>query len=111
MNQELIAIIEQMEREKGIKKEVLFEAVESALLSAAKKVIDIKPDEDLKVQIDRETGNTSYQVIKDLKGSFSAFMWQSVARIFGSSLKYEYDADEEDKYIEEIIILIDNGQL
>ncbi|GAB4301585.1 MAG: DUF4294 domain-containing protein [Ignavibacteriaceae bacterium] len=61
--------------------------------------------------IDRETGYTSYQVIKDLKGSFSAFMWQSIARMFGSNLKYEYDAEEEDKYIEEIIILIDNGQL
>lgn len=56
MSQELLAIIEQIEREKGIKKEVLVEAVESALLSAAKKVIDVKPDEELIVQIDRSTG-------------------------------------------------------
>lgn len=61
--------------------------------------------------IDRETDNTTFQVIKDLKGSFSAFMWQSVARIFGANLKSEYDEEQEDKYIEEIIILIDNGQL
>lgn len=61
--------------------------------------------------IDRETDNTTFQVIKQLKGSFSAFMWQSIARIFGSNLKTEYDAAFEDKYIEEIIIQIDNGQL
>ncbi len=56
MSQELLAIIEQIEREKGIKKEVLIEAVQSALLSAAKKVIDIKPDEELKVELDPNTG-------------------------------------------------------
>jgi len=56
MSQELLAILEQIEREKGIKKEVLLEAVESALLSAARKVIDVKPDEELKVEIDQNTG-------------------------------------------------------
>lgn len=56
MSQELLAIIGQIEREKGIKKEVLIEAVESALLSAAKKVIDTKPDEELLVQVDRSNG-------------------------------------------------------
>ena len=56
MSQELLAIIEQIEREKGIKKEVLISAIESALLSAAKKVIDIKPDEELKIELDPTTG-------------------------------------------------------
>ncbi len=56
MSQELLAIIEQIEREKGIKKEIMLEAVESAMLSAAKRVIDLKPDEEFKVQIDRVTG-------------------------------------------------------
>ena len=56
MSQELLAIIDQIEREKGIKKEVLIEAVESALLSAARKVIDIKPDEELTIELDRTTG-------------------------------------------------------
>ncbi|MDD3274346.1 MAG: transcription termination factor NusA [Candidatus Omnitrophica bacterium] len=59
MSQELLAIIEQIEREKGIKKEVMIEAVESAMLSAAKRVIDLKPDEEFRVQIDRETGQIS----------------------------------------------------
>ncbi len=61
--------------------------------------------------IDRETGNTSYSLIKDYKGGFSAFFWQSVARLFGSNLKDEYDADQEDRMIEHIVILIDNGML
>ena len=56
MSQELLAIIEQMEREKGIKKEVLIEAVESALLSAARKAIDLKPEEELKIELDRNSG-------------------------------------------------------
>ncbi|MFA5275795.1 MAG: transcription termination factor NusA [Candidatus Omnitrophota bacterium] len=56
MSQELLAIIEQIEREKGIKKEVLIQAVESALLSAAKKVIDLKPEEELRVELNPATG-------------------------------------------------------
>lgn len=56
MSQELIAIIEQIEREKGIKKDVLIAAVESALLSAAKRVIDLKPEEELKVELDKNSG-------------------------------------------------------
>ncbi len=56
MSQELLAIIEQIEREKGIKKEVMIEAVESAMLSAAKRVIDLKPDEEFRMEIDRTTG-------------------------------------------------------
>ena len=56
MSQELLAIIEQIEREKGIKKEVLIEAVKSALLSAARKVIDVKPDEELNIELDPQTG-------------------------------------------------------
>jgi N utilization substance protein A len=56
MSQELLAIIEQIEREKGIKKEVLISAIESALLSAARKVIDVKPEEELKIELDTHTG-------------------------------------------------------
>jgi len=56
MSRELVAIIEQIEREKGIKKEVLIEAVESALLSAVKRVIDVKPNENLRVSLDAVTG-------------------------------------------------------
>ncbi len=59
MSRELLAIVEQIEREKGIKKEVLIQAVESAILSAIKRVIDAKPDEELRVEINRTTGDIS----------------------------------------------------
>lgn len=53
--------------------------------------------------IDRQTGNTSYAVVQDLKGRFSAFFWQSLARLFGSNLKSHYDPYGEDAEIEKII--------
>jgi N utilization substance protein A len=56
MSQELIAILDQMEREKGIKKEVLIEAVETALVSATRKALNIKPTEELKIELDETTG-------------------------------------------------------
>ena len=59
--------------------------------------------------INRETGDTTYELIKHFKGGFSAFFWQSVARLFGSNLKAEYHKDGEDQMIEHIILLIDNG--
>jgi len=61
--------------------------------------------------IDRELGMTSYEVVKELRGSVSAFMWQSLARLFGSSLKSEFEEDGEDALIERILIMIENGQL
>lgn len=55
MNGELIAVLEYLEREKGIDKEVLVTAVESALLSASKK--SIGPARDVRVVVDRKTGD------------------------------------------------------
>ena len=61
--------------------------------------------------VDRETGNTSYSIIKDYRGSFSAFFWQSIARFFGENLKENYNPEEEDRLIEDIVTRIENGQL
>jgi len=55
MNEEILTIVDSIEREKGIPREVLFEAIESALLSAARKILG-KDREDIAVKIDRETG-------------------------------------------------------
>lgn len=59
--------------------------------------------------IDRETGRTSYEVIKELRGSITAFFWQGIARIFGNNLKAEYDPDNKDRIIEEIVQGIEAG--
>jgi hypothetical protein len=61
--------------------------------------------------LDRQTGKTSYEIVKELRGSFSAFMWQTIACLFGNNLKSTYDADGEDKQIESIISLIEVGAI
>ena len=61
--------------------------------------------------IDRETGNTSYELIQELKGNFSAFMWQGLARIFGENLKDDFDPQGEDAIIEEIVLMIERGEI
>jgi hypothetical protein len=61
--------------------------------------------------IDREIGETSYDLLKELKGTFSAVFWQALARIFGNNLKSEFDPNGEDKLLNEIMILLENGQL
>lgn len=59
--------------------------------------------------LDRETGSSSFEIIKEFKGGFSAFFWQSVAKLFGHDLKAQYDPVTEDKLIEYIIVQIDLG--
>jgi len=59
--------------------------------------------------LDRETGNSSYEIIKEFKGGLSAFFWQSVAKLFGHDLKAQYDPALEDRMIEYIILQIDLG--
>jgi hypothetical protein len=62
--------------------------------------------------INRETGMTTYKVIKDYRGGFSAFMWQSVGLLWGNSLKTKYDPSKgEDQMIEEIILQIQDGEV
>jgi transcription termination/antitermination protein NusA len=56
MNGELLSVLEHIEREKGISRDILIDAVESALLSAARKVIGQKDEEDISVKMDPETG-------------------------------------------------------
>lgn len=52
--------------------------------------------------VSRETGNTSFALAKELKGGFNAFLFQSVARLFGHNLKETYDPAEQ-RDIEQIL--------
>jgi len=61
--------------------------------------------------IDRETQNTSYDLIKEYRGFLSAAFWQGIARIFGTNLKAEYDPYGEDALIELIVRDIEAGWL
>lgn len=62
MNRELIHIIEQMSKERGIPQESIIETLESALLSAVRKKYGL--DIEINIKIDRESGEI---VIKALK--------------------------------------------
>jgi len=61
--------------------------------------------------INRETGSSSYQIIKEYRGKFKVFIWQTVAKIWGYDLKSEYDPLGEDKAIEQVVLLIENGSV
>ena len=61
--------------------------------------------------IDRETGSTGYDLVKQLRGSFQAFIWQGVAKLFGNDLKDEYDPLGEDAVIEQVVQRIQAGEL
>jgi hypothetical protein len=54
--------------------------------------------------INRETGNNCYQLIKEYKGGLSAGVWQTVAFVFGSSLKQPYSPNGEDQEIEKLVL-------
>ena len=61
--------------------------------------------------IDRETQITSYDLIRQYRGKFSATFWQGIARIFGANLKSNYDANGDDYLIEQVIREIEAGRL
>ncbi len=53
--------------------------------------------------INRETGNNCYDLVKEFKGGFNAGFWQTVAYLFGSSLKQPYDPKGDDQEIEKFV--------
>lgn len=57
--------------------------------------------------IDREVGNSSYSIIKEVKGGFSAVFWQGIARIFKNNLKEEYDPTYKHYIIEQIVLMLE----
>ena len=59
----------------------------------------------------RQTGNSTFAIVKELRGSFNAFIYQTVARIFGYDLRVQYDPEGSDKAIEHIVQMIDDGSL
>jgi hypothetical protein len=57
--------------------------------------------------INRQTGNNCYEILKEYKGGLNARMFQTVAFFFGSNLKQSYDAQNEDRVIENIVIEVE----
>lgn len=61
--------------------------------------------------IDRQSGESSFEIVKEFRGGFRAFFYQSFARIFGFNLKDRYDPKGKDKQIEYIVRLIETDRL
>lgn len=72
MNADLIAVLEYMEKDKGISREVLIQAIETSLLSASKK--SLGPARELEVNIDPKTGDirafSSLRVVESVENKF-----------------------------------------
>ena len=59
--------------------------------------------------VDREVGKSSYNIIKGYKSGITAGFWQGIAKIFGSDLKKPYDPEGEDKEVEELVKIWEDG--
>ncbi|PCJ01169.1 MAG: hypothetical protein COB15_01670 [Flavobacteriales bacterium] len=55
--------------------------------------------------IDRETGESTYDIIKEMRGGFKAFIYQGVGKLYGADLKVRYNpkTNEEDEMIERVV--------
>ena len=61
--------------------------------------------------IDRECGQTGYNIAKAFIGAFKANLYQAMAFCFGNSLNKHYDPDGDDRYIERVVRLVESGQI
>jgi hypothetical protein len=61
--------------------------------------------------IDRESNQTSYDLVKAFMGPFKAGFYQLFAGLFGASLKKGYDPKGADKLTERVVVQVENGQL
>ncbi|MCE3259313.1 MAG: hypothetical protein K0S12_954 [Bacteroidetes bacterium] len=74
------------------------------------KELTVPQGEILMKLIDRESGKTTYEIVKEMRGAFQAAMWQALARLFGNTMKHEYDASSRDVMIERAVKLVESGQ-
>lgn len=67
MNQEFILALGEIEREKGVDKEIIFEALESAMISSYKK--NFGSAQNVDVEMNRETGDVALYALKEVVGN------------------------------------------
>ena len=60
--------------------------------------------------VDRETGLTTYDIIKNYKNSAAAGFWQGVAKLFDNDLKSGFDPEGADKELEQLCQIWDRGE-
>ena len=100
------------------------ESQRKAMMKKAEKEIEAEFGADLKKMtfsqghvliklVDRETGNTSYELVRELRGKFRAFFYQTFAKIFGYNLKEKFDPkhNSKDRMIDRIATAVEQGKL
>jgi hypothetical protein len=61
--------------------------------------------------IHKETGLTAYEIIKKYNGGLKAMWWQGVVKVFGATIKHEYDPLGEDDGLAKVLMEIESGKL
>ena len=79
-NKELILALEELEKEKGIKKDYLLDSIETALLTAYRR--NYNSQENVKVVVDRETGASHLYAVKEVV----EYVEKPVLQIMGGKL-------------------------
>lgn len=83
------------QREKALKEE--FEDVIKTMSKTSGRVL-------IKL-IDRETGQSTYEIIKEMRGGFKAWTYQGIGMFYGADLKQRFNpkTSEEDEMIERVV--------
>ncbi len=61
--------------------------------------------------IHRECNSSSYEIVKAFLGPLKAGFYQTFASIFGASLRKKYDPEGDDKMTEQVVLMVESGQL
>ena len=61
--------------------------------------------------VDRECNQTSYNLALAYLGSVRATFWNVFAGMFGASLKSSYDPNGKDAMTEQVVLLVERGQI
>jgi len=61
--------------------------------------------------IDRECGQTGYNIAQAFIGAFKANVYQAMAFCFGNSLTKRYDPEGDDRFTERVVRMVESGQL
>ena len=107
MSREILLLVDALAREKNVAKEIVFAALESALASATKK--RIHDDADVRVTIDRETGD--YESYRRWKVLPDEEVTNDEAEIGLIDAREEIGDVQVDDYVEEPLEPIDFGRI
>ncbi len=110
MNKEILLVVDAVSNEKGVEKEIIFQAIEAALASATRKKNG--GDIDVRVQIDRSTGD--YETFRRwmvMDDSETQVLENPMSEITLSAAKSEQPEIDVGGYIEDDIDSIEFGRI